>query len=121
MESILTSIKKLLGITEDYTHFDDDIIIHINSVFMVLNQIGVGPDECFSIKDKSAKWLYFTSAKHVEAVKTYMYLKVRIVFDPPSNGTLMDALNRQIAEYEWRLNHAGETKPTILDGDGVRY
>lgn len=121
MESILTSIKKLLGITEDCTDFDDDIIMHINSAFMVLNQLGVGPEEGFSIKDKDSKWIYFVSEKHVEAVKTYTYLKVKIVFDPPTSGTVMDVMNRQIVEYEWRLNNAAETKPTVVDGDGVRY
>lgn len=121
MESILTSIKKLLGITEEYKHFDADIIMHINSVFMILNQLGVGPEECFSIKDESSKWLYFTSAKHVEAIKSYMYLKVRLLFDPPTSGTVMESMNRMIDELEWRLNHAADTKPTVLDGDGVKY
>ena len=121
MESILTSIKKLLGITEEDTSFDIDVIMHINTVFMILNQLGVGPEECFSIKDKSEKWLYFTSAKHVEAVKSYIYLKVRLLFDPPTSGTVMESMNRMIDELEVRLNIAADTKPTVLDGDGVRY
>ena len=106
MESILTSIKKLLGITEDYTHFDTDIIMHINAVFMVLNQLGVGPSEIFSITDKSATWHDFIpDDNRVSLVKSYMYLKVRMMFDPPS-GSAMEAASRLIDEYESRLNIA---------------
>lgn len=106
MESILTSIKKLLGIAEEYTHFDPDIIMHINTVFMVLNQIGVGPENCFVIDDETATWEDFLGRKNqnIEAVKTYMYLKVRIVFDPPANGTVMKSIESAISEYEFRLN-----------------
>lgn len=107
MESILTSIKKLLGITEEYEQFDTDLIIHINSVFMILNQIGVGPEKGFSISDKSTVWSEFTdNALSVEAVKSYMFLKVRLLFDPPQSSALIESYNRQIHELEWRLNIA---------------
>lgn len=104
-ESILTSIKKLLGIAEDYEEFDQDIIMHINTVFMILNQLGVGPSDCFSIEDDSAIWDDFTSgSKSIEAIKSYIYLKVRLLFDPPTSSVVTEAINRQISELEWRLN-----------------
>lgn len=102
-ESILTSIKKLLGITADYKHFDTDIIMHINSVFMILMQLGLGPEDGFSISDDSATWSDFIrDKKWLEAIKSYVYLRVRLLFDPPQNGTLMNAMEKQIAEFEWR-------------------
>lgn len=104
-ESILITIKKLLGISNDYNHFDIDIIIAINSVFNILNQLGVGPSTGFSISDDSAKWSDFIgSNQKLEMVKTYVYLKVRLLFDPPSSGTHIESINRQISELEWRLN-----------------
>ena len=110
MESILTSIKKLLGITDEYTHFDQDIIIHINSVFMVLNQLGVGPSEGFTIEDATACWSDFLAdtTKH-QAVKSYVYLKVKLLFDPPLSSAVIEATNRMINEYEWRLNVEAES------------
>lgn len=105
MESILTSIKKLLGITEEYEHFDADLIMHINSVFMILRQIGVGPAEGFHIEDKEAVWTDFLSdASGLEAAKSYMYLKVKLLFDPPISTPVTEAYNRMINELEWRLN-----------------
>ena len=109
MDSILTSIKKLLGIQEEYEHFDVDIMMHINSAFMVLNQLGVGPEEGFTIDDKYDVWSDFTT-ENLEAVKTYVYLKVRVVFDPPNSSAVMESYNRQISEYEWRLNVAAGPK-----------
>ena len=110
-ESILTSIKKLLGIPEDYEHFDQDIIIHINSVFMILNQLGVGPTEEFTIIDKTAVWSDFISDnKKFESVKTYVYMKVRLLFDPPLSSAVMDCINKVINELEWRLNVAAESE-----------
>ena len=109
-ESILTSIKKLLGIPEDYEHFDQDIIIHINSVFMILNQLGVGPTEEFTITDKTAVWSDFISDnKKFESVKTYVYMKVRLLFDPPLSSAVMECMNRMIGELEWRLNSEAES------------
>lgn len=111
MESILTSIKKLLGIAEDYTHFDPDIIMHINSVFMTLTQLGVGPAEGFTISDRFAMWRDFIpETQRVEAVKSYMYLKVKLLFDPPLAGSVLESYNNQIREYEWRLNVAVDPK-----------
>lgn len=110
MESILTSIKKLLGITEEYEHFDPDIIMHINSVFMILTQLGVGPAEGFSIQDETATWNDFVSdMTKVEAVKSYVHLKVKLLFDPPLSSAVMESMNRMIGELEWRLNVAAES------------
>ena len=108
MESILTSIKKLLGIAEEYEHFDKDIIMHINSVFMILNQLGVGPSKGFMITDSSASWDDFLpeDSGKLEAVKSYMYMKVQLMFDPPLSSAVMEAKNRLISELEWRLNVA---------------
>ena len=107
MESILTSIKKLLGIAEEYTHFDTDIIMHMNSVFSILTQIGVGPSEGFSIDDSSAAWTDFLPGDpRLEIVKSYVYLKVRLLFDPPDRSAVMEATNRMISEFEWRLSVA---------------
>ena len=109
-ESILTSIKKLLGIPEDYEHYDADIIMHINSVFMILNQLGVGPSNGFSITDKTAVWSNFISDNdNLEAVKSYMYMKVRLLFDPPLSSAVMECMNRMISELEWRLNSEAES------------
>lgn len=104
MSSILTSIKKLLGITAEYTDFDEDIIMHINSVFMILKQLGVGPKEGFSITGDTEEWADFLPNGDVNLVKSYIYLKVRLMFDPPINASLVESINRQIAEFEWRLN-----------------
>ena len=105
MDSILTSVKKMLGIPEDYEQFDIDIIMHINSVFMILTQLGVGPEEGFTISNKSDKWSDFIGeGKLVELVKSYIYLKVRLIFDPPQSSSIIEAMNRQISEFEWRIN-----------------
>lgn len=104
MDSILTSIKKLLGIEDDYGHFDPDIIMHINSVFMILTQLGVGPSEGFSIEDDTATWSDFIpNLQNLEAVKTYVYLKVKLLFDPSGSSAVTESMNRQISELEWRL------------------
>lgn len=110
MESILQSIKKMIGITEEYTAFDVDIIMHINSVFMILNQIGIGPEKGFSIQDETALWSDFLPEgnKNFEAVKTYMYLKVKFIFDPPLSSSVMEAMKQMINELEWRLNSEAE-------------
>lgn len=110
MESILTSIKKMLGITEEYEHFDADLVMHINSVFMVLNQLGVGPPDGFTIKGKDEVWTDFIPEEpRLELVKSYMGLKVRLLFDPPLGTAVVDVMNRQISEFEWRLNVAVDT------------
>ena len=109
-ESILTSIKKLLGLSEDDTSFDQDLIIHINTVFFTLNQLGVGPEEPFRIEGKSESWDEFVGEGEVEAVKSYIYLKVKMLFDPPSNSALLEAMKESAKEYEWRLNVAVDTE-----------
>ena len=110
MESILTSIKKLLGITAEYTHFDEDLIMHINSVFMILTQLGVGPSEGFVIEDDSAYWTDFIEdPSKLQAVKSYVYLKVKLLFDPSLSSAVIEATNRMISEYEWRLNVEAES------------
>ena len=104
-DSILTSIKKMLGITEEYTHFDTDNIIHINTIFMTLNQLGVGPSSGFKIEDDSAMWSeYIDEDSDLEAVKTYIYLKVKLLFDPPLSSSVIEVMKQSIAELEWRLN-----------------
>ena len=111
MESILTSIKKLLGISEEYEQFDQDIIMHINTVFMNLTQLGVGPDKGFYIEDADATWDDFVNLDKnipLQAVKTYIYLKVKLLFDPPLSSAVIESTNNMIAELEWRLNAAVE-------------
>lgn len=105
MESILTSIKKLLGIDEEFTHFDNDIIMHINSVLMILTQLGVGPTNGYSISDSSETWSDFLGEDTVklQSVKSYVYLKVKLLFDPPSSSAAIESTNRLISELEWRL------------------
>lgn len=112
MESILTSIKKLLGIAEEYDHFDADIIMHINSVLMILTQLGVGPSEGFSIDDETATWEDFlkNDITKLSAVKTYIYMKVRLIFDPPGSSALLKSIEDSIREFEWRLNAASESR-----------
>lgn len=111
-ESILDSIKKLLGIEADYTVFDTDIIIHINSTFMVLTQLGVGTGN-FKITDNSKTWNDFIPAgMNFESVKTYVYQRVRLNFDPPTSSAAVEQLNRSISELEWRLLVEAETPTT---------
>ena len=109
--SILTSTKKVLGIDAAYVVCDLDIITHINSVFSTLTQLGIGPADGFMIEDDTADWTDFIGDDlQYNAVKTYVFLKVRMLFDPPQTSYLLDAMNHQIAEVEWRLNvHREET------------
>lgn len=107
MDSILTSVKKMLGIAEEYTHFDADLIMHINSVFMILAQLGVGPSEGFFIEDDTATWDEFIQdKKEINSVKSYVGLKVRLLFDPPTSSSQIENTNKLINELEWRLNSA---------------
>lgn len=106
-DSILDSVKKLLGIDPSYYAFDADITMHINSVFSILTQLGVGPERGFRIHDKNAVWTsYLAASEKLEMVKTYMALKVRMMFDPPMSSSVADAINRNISELEWRINVA---------------
>jgi len=108
-ESILTSVKKLLGIEESYTHFDPDLIMHINSVFSILTQMGVGPSDGFAITGAAETWPDFAGdMKTFALVKSYMHLKVKLLFDPPLSSAAVESINRQIAEFEWRLYVAAD-------------
>lgn len=110
-ESILTSVKNLLGITEDCVDFDSQIILHINTVFMTLTQLGVGPSGGFIIEDNTAVWTDFIPDRmKFQAVKSYMGLRVRLLFDPPTSSAVTEAYKSQIAEYEWRLHFKAETE-----------
>ena len=111
MESILQSIRKMVLGNSDDTHFDTDIIIHINSVFSDLNEMGVGPETTFSIDDDSTVWSEFTDSDALfNKVKTYMYLRVRLIFDPPTNSSVLAAMERQASELEWRLTVSASNK-----------
>lgn len=111
MESILNSIKKLLSIDEEETVFDTEIMIHINTVFSNLHQMGVGPETTFSIFDNTSTWTDFTDGNpDYNNVKTYMYLKVKLIFDPPSSSSVMEAFKRQADELEWRLTVEASNK-----------
>ena len=110
-ESILTSIKKLLGIVEEYTQFDTDIIIYINTVFMTLQQLGIGPEEGFSITDENDVWTDFIEdSTLLNSVKTYIYLRVKLLFDPPLSSSTVESFNKMISETEWRMKLLNETK-----------
>jgi len=120
-QSILISTKKILGIDKDYDVFDLDIITHINSAFSTLTQLGVGPAAGFMIEDDSEVWTDFIADDlQYNSVKSYVFLKVRQLFDPPSTSYLISAVEKQIEELEWRLNvHREETGWT--DPDPVDY
>lgn len=110
-DSILNTIKKQLGITEDYTVFDNDLIMHINSVFLTLNQLGAGPDKGFFIEGKTDGWTdYMDEGVLLNSIKTYVYLKVKLLFDPPGSSYAVDAINNIIKELEWRINMQVENK-----------
>lgn len=125
--SILNDIKHLLGLDESYDVFDTDITIHINSVFMTLNQLGVGPKEPFHISSITETWEEFTQGSvDISAVKTYIYLKVRLLFDPPTNSFTITALENQAKEFEWRLlaqsdvnSEEAEGKPTSPSNEAM--
>lgn len=109
--SILTSTKKILNVPADYTVFDQDIIVHINSAFSTLNQLGLGPDDGFMIDDETATWDTFIGVDNrLNAVRTYVFLRVKLLFDPPVVSVVLQALQEQIKELEWRLM-------VVRDGD----
>jgi hypothetical protein len=118
-ESILTSTKKLLGIASSYTAFDVDIITHINSVFSVLNQLGIGEAD-FVVEDSEAKWADFIGdAEGMNLVRSYVFLKVRLLFDPPPTSFGIEAMNNQIKECEWRLSSQREWNRNPVDPRAV--
>lgn len=104
MDSILTSIKKLLGIAADYTYFDDDIVIHINSAFSTLAQLGIGPRNGFSISGSSETWNQFIDDPLVNSAKSYVYISVKLLFDPPTSSAVIDSYNKRLEEIAWRLS-----------------
>ena len=113
MDSILTSIKKMLGISDEYTHFDTDLVMYINSVFTVLHQLGVGPSSGFSIAGAEETWSAFLPGdSNLELVKSYMQQKVRLLFDPPLQSSVLEAIKRNVDEFEWRLQVAAESQNT---------
>ena len=104
-QSILDSTKKAIGIGADYDVFDPDIIMHINTAFSTLAQLGVGPEDGFQIVDDKTAWSdYLLAEKERNMVKSYVYLRVRLLFDPPETSYLINAFNDQVKELEWRLN-----------------
>lgn len=118
-DSILNGTKKILGVAEDYPAFDVDILTHINSVFTILQQLGIGPESGFFIEDADTTWSAFLGNDPLlNSVKTYVYLRVRILFDPPTTSFLLTSLKEQYQELEWRLNvkREGETWTDPLVG-----
>lgn len=121
-DSILNSTKKILGITAEDTNFDLDVLIHINSVFTTLEQLGIGPVGGYSITDANDTWDAFLGYDlRLNSVKTYVYLRVRMLFDPPTTSFLMNAIQEQIRELEWRLNVQAERNAptTVTSSDGT--
>ena len=119
LDSILDSIKKLLGIQPEYTSFDEDIIVAINTSFATLNQLGVGPEGGYMIEDNTQTWNDYITTTNLNMVKTYVHLKSRLLFDPPTGGVL-DAIKNQLAELEFRLYVEVDPKvndETFKDGD----
>lgn len=121
--SILKSTKKVLGLAADYTAFDEDILMYINSAFSSLTQLGVGPAGGFTIEDEQKVWADLAvPSVQLDMVKTYIYLKVRMLFDPPTTSFLIEAVNTQIKEHEWRLNMFREVAVVVpepvLDSEG---
>ena len=123
INSILLSTKKPLGLTEEYTVFDQDVLMYINSVFSILAQLGVGPPEGFSIDDETAVWSDFNTDVRLNTIQSYVYLRVRLLFDPPTTSYLLAAVQEQIKELEWRMNVYNETPDTnnpplsyVIDG-----
>lgn len=118
MESMLTSIKKMLGIAEEYTQFDADLIMHINSVLSILTQIGVGPSEGFAIEDDVAVWTDFVPANpKLGLIKSYTYMKVKLIFDPPLSSSVIESLTRSISELEWRIQVAADPVESNEEGN----
>lgn len=122
--SILKTTKKMVGIDADYDAFDLDIITHINSVFTTLHQLGIGPENGFMIQDEATTWdAFLGESPLLNSVKTYVYLRVRLLFDPPSTSFLIASQEKQIQELEWRLNvhMEGESwkdpMPTLLTSE----
>lgn len=118
MESILTSIKKMLGIAEEYEHFDADLIMHINSILSVLTQVGVGPSGGFRIEDEEATWdKYIPDGKSLESVKSFIHQRVKLLFDPPLSSAVIEMMKQQADELLWRINIEAESEENIQNGE----
>lgn len=114
IQSILDSIKKSLNIDPAVQAFDEDIMLHINAVFGTLNQLGVGPQEGFRVESATTEWdSYFGGDSNLNEVKTYVFLRVRLLFDPPTMSFLIASMEKQITELEWRLNTKREESAWI--------
>lgn len=115
-DSILTSIKKLMGLTEEYDAFDQDILILINSVLFELEQIGVKAKDGFVLSDKTAVWSdYSDDDRLLNALKPYIYMKTKLTFDPPTSSGALDSMNRIIDRFEWRINLYADTGGIVND------
>lgn len=114
-DSILTSTKIALGITEEYEHFDAELIMHINAVFMILNQLGCGPDEGFSIQDKTTVWTdYMPEGPVLNMVRNYMPTKVKLMFDTSTlTSPMIEVINKNVSEAEFRIQVAVDPKPEV--------
>lgn len=118
--SILTSVKKVLGIPSDYDHFDRDILLHLNTVMSILNQLGVGPEEGFIVEDDSTTWSDLfdgdIDTNKMMYVKSYVCLRVRLLFDPPTSSGAIDAIERQMRELEWRITVTRDPRDNSEEG-----
>ena len=115
-DSILTTVKKLIGLDEEYDAFDQDILIFINSILFELEQIGLKPKEGFALSDKTAVWLDYTDDERVlNALKPYIYLKTKLIFDPPTSSSVADSINKVADRFEWRIHMYTETGGEVND------
>lgn len=120
--SILNTIKKLIGLDKDYGAFDLDLVIAINSSFTILRQLGVGPTYEYRINGPDETWSdFFADAKQISLAKSYIYLRTKLLFDPPASSSLLDAIKQQISEFEWRLTVQAETETDSDDPSGSRF
>lgn len=119
-DSILTSVKKALGIPSNYDHFDRDILLHLNTVMSILNQLGVGPEEGFIVEDDSTTWSDLfdgdIDTNKMMYVKSYVCLRVRLLFDPPTSSGAIDAMERQMRELEWRITVTRDPRDNSEEG-----
>lgn len=114
MVSILDSIKQMLGITTTDTSFDNELIMHINGALMIMTQLGVGPETGFSITSKTNTWAQFLGTRtDLDLVLSDVYLRVRLIFDPPTNSFLVTSIDRQIKEYDWRIEAWHNPQPEV--------
>lgn len=119
-ESILDSIKQLLGIAKEDDAFDNDILVNINSVFSTLYQLGVGTKEHYFVTNGEETWIAIFAEEQdlIDFIKLYTYMKVRVIFDPPTSSFVLESLNKQIQEIEWRITVQAES-PKYFDSESV--